>query len=413
VEVLGVSFDKDSSGRKLTVHPGEWASSSLIVQNHGSEWQTLVGVALLDEPPGLYLDQGGVALPLQIPPTTVAGSVGGSVSGNLKTFVLRVASEDSGVTNAALVFTFAKGFSIKRLFLLRCGDPDLSRLLEPTAPFQRPPRRGIRFIQSENNQASSDIGTDKKGKATIQRGVRFKSPSGTGYKRPNQYPIPSSIKDMVLYGEANAIFEERLDNLSESNYIEHFQHLLWAEELQINKDILVYNLSDAVLTPKDGGFLSLQVPGLSENRPSVQKGDAVLVRRSSDGENSVDIFEGFTHQIENDFVLLKFAPDFHKSFILGQTFYVQFTFKRNLLRIFHQSIGLCKDFISSSKSSVLFPTEKISSISLSDPSSLPILDRRLNDEQRKAVQKIVEARFKSNCPYVIFGPPGTGLITFI
>jgi hypothetical protein len=36
-------------------------------------------------------------------------------------------------------------------------------------------------------------------------------------------------------------------------------------------------------------------------------------------------------------------------------------------------------------------------------------NNNLNEEQRSAVKNIVEAKFRWSCPYIIFGPPGTGV----
>ena len=51
-------------------------------------------------------------------------------------------------------------------------------------------------------------------------------------------------------------------------------------------------------------FISIQVPGLAENRPSLTIGDRVLVTLAS---NDSSEYEGFVHIIERDKVFLKFS----------------------------------------------------------------------------------------------------------
>ena len=54
-----------------------------------------------------------------------------------------------------------------------------------------------------------------------------------------------------------------------------------------------------------------QVPGLSENRPSILKGDWLFVRiREADGKLSDREYQGFVHEIQLNFVCLGFAERF-------------------------------------------------------------------------------------------------------
>jgi hypothetical protein len=203
---------------------------------------------------------------------------------------------------------------------------------------------------------------------------------------------------MVAFGEAEHILRARKDSLERANYSMHFHELLWAEELQMKDDILNYSLENAIFK-RNGEFLRLDVPGLSENRPSIQIGDYCLVRLM---DSRSDILQkGYAHKIEKDTVLFRFSREFHDRFVSGQNYFIQFTVKRSLLRIFHQSIDLCAklpDFI-------LFPV-KVESAPLAT-NRAPMVNRNLNEEQRKAVDNIYRGEFSA--PYVIFGPPGTGL----
>lgn len=89
-----------------------------------------------------------------------------------------------------------------------------------------------------------------------------------------------------------------------------------------NKTLLVLqdthkqtNTRNVVHPLLDGaGFISspiccvlLQVPGVSENRPSVLRGDAILVTRSGDSnKGGVVKYRGYVHRVELDSVKLGF-----------------------------------------------------------------------------------------------------------
>ena len=55
-------------------------------------------------------------------------------------------------------------------------------------------------------------------------------------------------------------------------------------------------------------FLTLDVPGLAEKRPSLVRGDRLFVRKlGADGTAEKKRYEGFVHQVELNKVYLKFS----------------------------------------------------------------------------------------------------------
>ena len=84
------------------------------------------------------------------------------------------------------------------------------------------------------------------------------------------------------------------EELTRDNYAKRLQLLLWAEEHQMEVDIRNYDMHEVVMAP-EGKFLYLKVPGLSENRPSVLRGDKLLVAMSSNPDTT---YEGFVHDVE-------------------------------------------------------------------------------------------------------------------
>lgn len=61
----------------------------------------------------------------------------------------------------------------------------------------------------------------------------------------------------------------------------------------------------------------LQVPGLAENRPSVIKGDQILVRvKDGKGQLEKEEYQGFVHIVGLNDVRLKFSPRYMKPIIV-------------------------------------------------------------------------------------------------
>ena len=66
---------------------------------------------------------------------------------------------------------------------------------------------------------------------------------------------------------------------------------------------------------KGANLLSLEVPGLAENRPSVLKGDRIYIRvygsdKSQEPEKKE--YEGIVHEVENTRILVGFSPELRK-----------------------------------------------------------------------------------------------------
>ena len=58
-------------------------------------------------------------------------------------------------------------------------------------------------------------------------------------------------------------------------------------------------------------LLELEVPGLAENRPSLLKGDKIIVQMSSEGSRGKK-FEGIVHEVLEKSVRLGFSESLRK-----------------------------------------------------------------------------------------------------
>uniref|UniRef100_A0A4W4DXA2 RNA helicase n=1 Tax=Electrophorus electricus TaxID=8005 RepID=A0A4W4DXA2_ELEEL len=196
--------------------------------------------------------------------------------------------------------------------------------------------------------------------------------------------------------------------LAFSNYAERFHLLLHLEESQMLVDIKAYDKEDVTMKQDklNKKLLVLQVPGVSENRPSVLRGDHLLVTKSKDVHlQNITKYKGYVHRVELDQLKLGFSSKFLASFIDKMKFRVEFTVNRVPLRLQHRAVQLA---VQHQLEDVLFPVGSKATI----PGSqrlLSLFDRKLeeNTEQYTAVCNIV-AGVSKPAPYLVFGPPGTG-----
>uniref|UniRef100_A0A674EXA2 RNA helicase n=1 Tax=Salmo trutta TaxID=8032 RepID=A0A674EXA2_SALTR len=206
--------------------------------------------------------------------------------------------------------------------------------------------------------------------------------------------------------------------LSRENYSKRFQLLLYLEELQMEVDIKRYNKPNTpmVRDKTNKKLLVLEVPGVSENRPSVLRGDAILVTRSGDSnKGGVVKYRGYVHRVELDSVKLGFNSKFISSFVDGLQFDVEFTVNRLTTRLQQRATELADRH---NLGNVLFPSGEPT---IQPPKKQPLFTLTLiknpqyitpplslyNPEQYTAVQNIVAGSSRP-APYLVFGPPGTG-----
>lgn len=308
-----------------------------------------------------------------------------------------------GFYPATLAFEFkhdlpaSTPFYIVRFIEVQCSTA-LGRELAPTAPY-RP--RSIPAWTPDVDYRIVD-GQPPEGQSVTQ--LEY-------VNKLNQYRMPANMNQLIkLLKQDNYHSDARtlLENpLSWENYTKKFQMLLHLEEHQMEVDIKRYNMpnneTERAIMKRDThnrNLLVLEVPGVSENRPSVLRGDALLVHPV--GENKVK-YRGYVHSVQLDSVKLGFGQELLCRFVDGMNFNVEFTVSRLTLRIQHRAAELATRH---GLKEVLFPAAP------AFPTELPklrLFDSKLekNEEQYQAVQHIVAGSSKP-APYLVFGPPGTG-----
>ncbi|XP_044727710.1 putative helicase mov-10-B.2 [Chrysoperla carnea] len=196
------------------------------------------------------------------------------------------------------------------------------------------------------------------------------------------------------------------DCLTQSKYEHILDLLLHIEEYQETKEISMYNRTGQVFRKvPDRPLYELMVENLSEQRPSVLRGDKILARPELNLKEFLQ-FVGVIHEVRLNSIYVGFEKSFDKQYPPETTkFTVQFLISRGSARKEHRAVELIQ---SHDVKQFLFP--KVEMLGHTDP--LPKLEYfnpqiASNKEQAEAVNNIVRGT-SYPAPFLLFGPPGTG-----
>ncbi|KAL0958006.1 hypothetical protein HGRIS_000180 [Hohenbuehelia grisea] len=291
-----------------------------------------------------------------------------------------------------------KRFIISKALQAVIGNIDDHNQLQPKVP----------YVQRQNLRA----GIERQPEIDVVPGELPASTKAVPYVvQLPQAPVPKNVLQAVSGGS----FEKALQRVRQEcvpsvldtrTYGRHFKQLLWIEEVQMNRDIEMYDMEGTELS-QHRAYLYLKVPGLAEKRPSVLVGDIILVQPHKAARGHW--FQGGVHVVHRDEVGLRF----HRSFpwTHGQLYNARFKLNRYPARRQQQAIGL--DF---AEERVLFPVEShllSTSTSRSLIAPRPVDLRFFNQlveanlPQARAVTSIV-GQPPGSPPFILFGPPGTG-----
>lgn len=231
-----------------------------------------------------------------------------------------------------------------------------------------------------------------------------------------RFQIPHWIYDSML---ANDITRLQIkDPLTTSNYVQRFKKLLFMEEAQQAIEMRRYDMFDAMIGMYDDFYFQLKVPGLAERRPSLMRGDRLLLT----SEKRSSKYEGFIYDVRENDVLIQLHQSLHTSTIPmdGLKFDVSFMSSRTPFRRCHHGVETLLKSSSSSnfelnedRKEIIFPTSKEElfqskiEVNEDEKQDLRCFMDCINSHQKKAVLNILKAQCRP-APYIIFGPPGTG-----
>lgn len=269
---------------------------------------------------------------------------------------------------------------IERVVFLLAED-NISKALASNKPYQRGRRKTHFTVDS------------------YVAGVRPFRPSNRGfrYKLP-PYEIPRDIREVI---ESRQVPDPILLGLTRKNYVPFFRTLLIMEELRLEEDIRAYDMENVTMKSRGRQFLTLEVLGLAERRPSLVHGDSVFARLATEKADEATVYEGCIHRVEADQVYLKFADDFHQRHRDGYSYNIRFMYNRVNMRRLYQAVESAEKL----HKDILFPSESVTKRQITPNLMVPI-SGNLNEEQLNAVEMILGC--KGGVPYMINGPPGTG-----
>ncbi|KAJ4786836.1 P-loop containing nucleoside triphosphate hydrolases superfamily protein [Rhynchospora pubera] len=227
------------------------------------------------------------------------------------------------------------------------------------------------------------------------------SAGGYNYNLP-KYEIPLAIREMIGSGQVPDVL---MEELCAKNYTQFFSTLIIWEEIHLEDEMRAYDM-EAVEMKNRGHYLSLEVPGLAERRPSLVAGDYIFAKCvSADSSITSKSYQGFIHRVAADEIFLKFDKSVHLRHRNGDRYSVSFTYNRTNMRRLYKAVNSVDKLRDNLRQQLLFPSQAYSQREIRKPSFTPF-NLTLNQEQRDSVAMILGC--KGAPPYVIHGPPGTG-----
>ncbi|XP_015079544.1 probable RNA helicase SDE3 [Solanum pennellii] len=380
------------AGKPKSGFVGETVVDSVTIENTTNETQELWSIKIYNSKP-----EDSFTLSLMKPPTDSSDlqyveEFMESFSledrmlrpGQTLTVWLTCKPKEIGLHTSAVHFNVGDD-TIERLVFVLAEDK-VSQSLASRRPFHRDRKKKVPAVDVF---AANAFVVGSRPTRAPNRGFRYRLPS---------YPIPGDIREMIENKQFPDVIGE---GLRRDNYIAYFRTLLAIEEIKMEEDMRDYDMLSVTMKRKGLQFLSLDVPGLAERRPSLVFGDFIFARLASGDASEITPYQGYIHRVEAEEVYLKFDEEFHINHVPGNLYNVQFSFNRTGVRRLHQAIEATESL----NGEILFPsgisrTRNIQAARLAPNSCM------LNKEQTTAVEKILGC--KGGAPYVIHGPPGTG-----
>lgn len=379
---------------------------TLSIKNNGRESCELIHCELLKRIRVFQLDDAQGVTESQ---TTMNILPGG-------TYKIKVtaSAKNVGTYHVPIAFQFNKyndrEFHIVKFLNARCKN-SITESIVPSQPYKRVSRRALHKPMDE-----------------IVRGYPLPQLYGDNLKREIElkfYNIPSTTRHLVNKGLKHTKELTQVERLDLSilmssvekpveigSYVKRFQNLMHFEEIQMEYDIRKYDMEAVPMNvcPDNRRLLTLVVPGLAENRPSVLKGDKLYVRVNNNGQLGDKEFQGYVHEVRLLEVILGFDDSLVQRFVQNMKFNVRFEFNRLPVKLQHRACELAIE--EGLEHKILFPD---SSTICTEKTSYQVdgqfryfrKEIETNEKQQIAVKHITLGTSRPS-PYIVFGPPGTG-----
>ncbi|KAK9054834.1 hypothetical protein SSX86_025913 [Deinandra increscens subsp. villosa] len=371
---------------------GETIFNTITIENTSTEAVTLWSVEIYDSKP-----KDSFTLSLMEPPSPDSDE--GYIKSFLESFCLEDRTLLPGKTLTVWLsckakvkglHTTAVHFNIDDDRIERVGfimaEDKISRSLTSNKPYNRPMR---------NKPFIPKIYTLNAGLKVIRGSRPARANSRPQRYKLLEYPIPHAMREVI---KSKATPDSLIEGLTPKNYVPFFRTLLIMEELKLEDDMRTYDMQN-ITFKKKGRFLTLEVPGLSERRPSLIMGDLIIAKPVSD--NMSPLYKGYIARVEAEEVLISFHEDLISYHSEGDRYDVQFEYNRLSMKRMYQALEASGKL----DTEFLFP-EFSSNVRSIETCPLVPISCKLNEEQLSSVEMILGC--KGGPPYIVHGPPGTG-----
>ncbi|KAJ0981677.1 hypothetical protein J5N97_009932 [Dioscorea zingiberensis] len=215
----------------------------------------------------------------------------------------------------------------------------------------------------------------------------------------HQYEIPSDVREMIQNKQVPDVIVEGLNG---NSYAKYFSILISMEEIHLEEDVRNHDMNSVTMRRRGNHFLSLEVPGLAEKRPSLVCGDYIFAQPTTGNpEDMSPRYQGYIHRVEAEEIFLKFDKELHLRHCDDALYNVSFSYNRVNMRRMYQAIDAAKQL----GPELLFPAETSQRRIIKTCKFQPF-NPHINREQARCIEMILGCR--GSPPYVIHGPPGTG-----
>lgn len=379
---ISIPFPFDG-GKPLSIVSGETTAHSITIKNITESPVELWGIKIYASNP-----ENSFTLSLMEPPSANSESDGFLESFALEDRVLQphdtltiwlsCKPKEIGLHTSIVHFDVQDDRFERVVFLL--AEDKISQSLASNKPFSRSARKNKFIVDSFVSGTRPVRANERVFKCRLPR-----------------YDIPKNIREMV---ESKQIPDVIRDGLTRENYAAYFKTLLAMEELGLEENMRAHDMERVPMRKKAYQYLTLQVPGLAEKRPSLVHGDYIFARLASD-PHSIS-YQGYIHRVEADEVFLKFKRELHLIHRDGDLYNINFTYNRVNMRRQYQAIDAADDGL---EMDFLFPSYSSNTRYIATTTLMPI-SCILNEEQMCSIEMILGC--EGGPPYVIHGPPGTG-----
>ncbi|XP_012537922.1 probable RNA helicase armi [Monomorium pharaonis] len=267
------------------------------------------------------------------------------------TYTFKCKAKFVGTSEEMFTFNF-KDFQIARMFHITVNVKNISQ------------RTSVSTIQKTEKVNLPDL--NELLENTCIPGIRPTKTPAFIKVRSGQFRVPQYIWSLVLdimqneksQRECEITFEEQIPclqkPLSFATYKDRFHILLYLEEIALTLYLQKFDIKSAVMR-RCGDYLVLEVPGLSEKRPSLLVGDRAIISFQWDSSQGNLKYEGFIHKIKSTEIFLKFNERFHQEYH-GEDCQVTFKSSYGTIQRSHNAVNLA---INRLGPDFLFPTKVI------------------------------------------------------